>query len=98
MEHCVWNSDRQDEPNSVDDDTHTSGNVYYSNGIDTDGPVYADIARSPVAPESIDDNDHDSSRNIYQDDNTVIYSQLQNQDLYANVRRWRLLYNIRSAC
>jgi len=61
-----------------------------SNGVDTSGPIYADIVKSttPVTGE----NDKAASSNNYNNNDTVIYSDLQNPDspdVYENVARSR---------
>jgi len=67
----------------------TPANIY-SNGVDANVPVYADIA---LAPARAVNSDKGSSSNIYSNNDTVIYSQLQNpntpnaRDVYANVKR-----------
>jgi len=88
---CVWNSGRQSQTQNTRDVEETPGNIY-SNGVDNN-VIYADIARSS-APATGNSVNRGPSPNVYSnDENAVIYSQLQNPDApeseYANVKHFR---------
>ena len=75
---------------AAEEDTPMSENVYSNGDVDRPTPIYAVVMKRPAAPETSQNNKGDSS-NIYDNDNTVIYSQLHDPnapdstDVYANI-------------